>query len=270
MLPILNYHILHDEQSSASIREDEAIYANEVQEFQRQIGYFCDSHYQGILLEDYIDSRGNPPRSPFSKGGVLGNSSEKSVVITFDDGHASNYTYALPILQEHGFAAVFFVTVKNIGSPGSMSWHQIREMADNGMSIQSHTMTHPFLSDLSPQEIRWELQESKTILEQQLGRAVDYLSLPGGRCNSTVKEIAKEVGYRALCTSIVGYNDLNSDLYSLRRWVIRRNTKLSTFDSIVRGKHSVLAYHKARYFFLGGFKKVLGNQRYVAVREKFL
>ena len=270
MLPILNYHILYDEQSPASIRKDEIIYANEVREFQRQIKYLHDNSYQGILVDNYINykSERKDVGSPTTR--KRKDLLEDLVIITFDDGHISNYTHALPILQEYGFPAIFFVAVKNVGSSNWVNWRQLREMADNGMSIQSHTMTHPFLSDLSPQEIRWELQESKSILEQQLGRAVDYLSFPGGRYSSTVKNIAMEVGYQAVCTSVIGYNDLNSDLYSLKRWAIRRDTKLSTFSSIVRMKHSVAAYYKTRYFLLDGLKKMLGNQRYVTIREKFL
>jgi peptidoglycan/xylan/chitin deacetylase (PgdA/CDA1 family) len=259
VLSILNYHILYDERSPTPMRKDEVMYASEVQEFQRQTKYLRDNRYQVVLLDDYIGYRAERSELP----GNL-------VIITFDDGHISTYTHALPILQEYGFPAIFFVTVKNVGSSNCVNWQQLTEMADNGMSIQSHTMTHAFLTDLSPQEVRWELQESKSILEQQLERPVDYLSLPGGRCNSAVKDIAMEVGYRAICTSVIGYNDLNSDLYSLKRWAIRRNTELPTFSSIVHMKHSVVAYCKARYFLLGGLKKILGNQRYVAIRERFL
>ncbi len=259
MLPILNYHILYDEQLLASMAKDEAIYANEVREFQQQMKYLRDSCYQGMVFDDYINHRAE--RSDLSGD---------FVIITFDDGHVSNYTHALPILQELGFPAIFFITVKNVDSPNGVTWQQLREMADSGMSIQSHTMTHPFLSDLSHQEIHRELQESKSILEQKLGLPVDYLSLPGGRGNSTVKNIAMEVGYRAVCTSVIGYNNIDSDLYSLKRWAIRANTKLSTFSSIVHMRHSVLASSKTRYFLLGALKKVLGNQRYVAVRDKFL
>jgi peptidoglycan/xylan/chitin deacetylase (PgdA/CDA1 family) len=259
MLPILNYHILYDKQSSAPMAEDEAIYANELQKFQQYIKYLRDNQYQGIPLDDYINSKTN----------LLKDLSKNQIIITFDDGHISIYTIAMPILLEYGFPAVFFITVKNIGTSNGVSWQQLREMADNGMSIQSHTMTHPFLSDLPPKEIRWELQESKTILEQQLGQPVDYLSLPGGRCNSTVKNIAMEVGYKAVCTSIVGYNDANTDPYSLKRWVIKRNMKLSTFSDIVHRKRSTLAYYKTRYFMLSSLKRVLGNRIYASIHREF-
>ena len=259
MLPILNYHILYDKQSSAPIAEDEAIYANEVQIFQQQIKYLCDNQYQGISLDDYINSRTN----------LLKDLSKNQIIITFDDGHISTHTHAMPIMLEYGFPAIFFVTVKNIGTSNGVSWQQLREMSDNGMSIQSHTMTHPFLSDLPPKEIRWELQESKTILEQQLSQPIDYLSLPGGRCNFTVKNIAKEVGYQAVCTSIIGYNDANTDPYSLRRWVIRKDMKFSTFKDIIHGRRSTLIYCETRQFLLDGLKKVLGNKVYASIHREF-
>ena len=195
---------------------------------------------------------------------------ERPIIITFDDGHASNYTHAFPLLREYGFVATFFVTVKNIGSPHGMTWPQLREMADSGMSIQSHTMSHPFLSDLDAKQIRWELAESKSVLEDKLGRPVDYLALPGGRYSSTTRKIAEEVGYQAVCTSRVGNNTLTSDLYSLKRWTIKRDTSLSTFCSIVQMKPATTLRYKTGYFILNSLKKALGNKSYVVVREKLL
>lgn len=257
MLPILNYHILYDEQLPYPLAKDEAIYAIGVREFRRHTGYLYDNNCQGMLLEDYVRLKSGKFSSP------------NSIIITFDDGHSSLYTQALPILLEYGFPAVFFVTVKNVGSPNHVNWQQLREIASSGMSIQSHTMTHSFLPDLPPEKIRWELRESKSILESQLGRSVDHLSLPGGRCNSIVKNIAIEVGYRAICTSIVGYNSEDTDLYALKRWTVRRNMKFSTFSSIVHKRHSALAYYKARYFLLDGLKKMLGNRLYSTVHREF-
>jgi peptidoglycan/xylan/chitin deacetylase (PgdA/CDA1 family) len=257
MLSILNYHILYDKNPTTEIQKDEIIYANEIQNFDQQIIYICDNNYKVLTFDSNADFKSTM------------NDLQRSVIITFDDGHISNYTHALPILQSYNFPAVFFITLKNVGSGIGMNWQQLREMADAGMSIQSHTMTHPFLSDLPAEQIKWELQESRTILEQELGRPVDYLSLPGGRYKAIVKEIAMEVGYKAVLTSIIGYNSPKTDPYSLRRWAIRRNMKLSTFKSIVEGKYSALAYHKTRYHLLNGFKKALGNERYNALREKF-
>jgi len=271
-VPILIYHAIESDDEPVEVKDiGELIYVIGLEEFERQMKYLYDNGYRSVLLDDYVAfaiHHQNKKKTHGSK--VCSDLPEKPVIITFDDGHLSNYTFALPVLRKYGFVATFFITTKNIGSPDGMRYEQLREMAGNGMSIQSHTMTHPFLSDLPPQEIRRELRESKSILEQQLGKAIDYLALPGGRCSSTVKSIAMEVGYRAICTSAIGYNRAGTDLYSLKRWVIRRNTKFSTFSSIVRMNYSILTYYRTRYFLLGGLKKIMGNRLYVAMWEKFL
>lgn len=250
---ILNYHIVYEERSPIAMMKDEFIYANGLQEFQRHIKHIYDSKCNVTSLEHYI---------------VRSFNKEGSFVITFDDGHFSAYSYAMPVLKDYGFTAVFFIVVKNIGLQGYLTWQQIREMADNGMSIGSHTMTHRLLNDLSPKEIYWELQESKNILEHELGKPVEFLSLPGGRCNKIVKKIAEEVGYKGICTSIVGYNYPNTDPYSLRRWTITRNMRFSTFQAIVEGKKSTLAYYKSRQALLNGMKKMMGNKLYANIHRE--
>ena len=60
-----------------------------------------------------------------------------------------------------------------------MTWSNLKEMAENGMSIQSHSMTHSFLSDLSPDNLYKELNESRNIIGENLNIIADYISLPG-------------------------------------------------------------------------------------------
>lgn len=271
-IPILIYHAI-DTYNEPLATEDKGkqIYIVGLEEFERQMKHLAENGFNAISLDDYITTANQKFGDlEKDKSNSCPDLPDKSVIITFDDGHISNHTHALPILQKYGFVATFFVTVGNIDTHDGLKSEQLREMADSGMSIQSHTMTHPFLSDLSGHQIHWELHESRSILEGKLGRPIKYLAIPGGRYNSIVKNTAREVGYRGVCTSIVGCNNINSDLYSLKRWVVRRDTDISTFSSIVSMKRSTAIYHKTRYFLLTGLKKTLGNRHYDSIRERFL
>src|SRR5438445_7389547 len=93
-------------------------------------------------------------------------------VMTFDDGHESNLALALPLLQEFGSRATFFVTVDWIGTSGYLTWPQVRTLADAGMEIGSHSMTHRPPSTLSSAELSVELRESKMRIEDRVGRPV--------------------------------------------------------------------------------------------------
>ena len=136
----------------------------------------------------------------------------KYVVITFDDGLAGNHKYALPILKKYGFKATFFVAVGSIGSDRFMSWAELQDLVDNGMSVQSHTVSHRPLETLDESDIRKELSESKREIERRLKSAVPTISFPHGSYNRRVVELTTQAGYRFMCTSDVKRTYRNSFL----------------------------------------------------------
>ena len=99
------------------------------------------------------------------------NNADKFVIINFDDSHQSDYTYAKPILDKYGFKATFFEVCNWVEagyheSDISITWQQIAALKQDGMDIESHTMTHPNLDDLSSQaDLDYEIGQSKQCLE---------------------------------------------------------------------------------------------------------
>ena len=95
----------------------------------------------------------------------------KYVIINFDDSHQSDYTYAKPILDKYGFKATFFEVCNWIEAGHhdkdiSITWEQIAALQQDGMDIESHTMNHPNLNDLSSQsDLDYEIGQSKQCLE---------------------------------------------------------------------------------------------------------
>jgi len=129
------------------------------------------------------------------------------ITITFDDGLLDNYTKAFPLLKEFGIKAYLFVMPAKIGSAGYMSWEQLKELKANGMIIGSHGMTHKILTNLSVPELRYELFDSKRILEEKLGSPVNYFSIPRGFNRKKIIKLAKEAGYKKVFTSDWRDND---------------------------------------------------------------
>src|SRR2546427_994435 len=125
--------------------------------------------------------------------------------LTFDDGHASDYTDAFPILQELGLRATFFVVPTLVDTPGYVTWGQLREMVAAGMEAGSHSLTHPFVDRLDRAGLEREFGESKTIIEDRLGVAVRAASLPRGWAPAGLGGILRRLGYRVFCTSRVGW-----------------------------------------------------------------
>jgi peptidoglycan/xylan/chitin deacetylase (PgdA/CDA1 family) len=136
------------------------------------------------------------------------------VCITFDDGFENLLENALPVLDEFGIGAMVFAVPGNLGrtpqwriSPGHseygerlMTVEQLRHESGGNIAIGSHTQTHPVLPELSREQIRWELAESKRNLETMTGRPVVDLALPHGACDDVVLDVAREVGYERIYT----------------------------------------------------------------------
>jgi hypothetical protein len=117
-------------------------------------------------------------------------------VLTFDDGHRSDFEIARPILQEHGLTALFFITAGWVGERDRyMRWEHLRALAEAGHTIGSHGYTHKLLTHCSDRELKYELLASRLKLEDRLGVAVRSISLPGGRHSPRVLEACWDAGY---------------------------------------------------------------------------
>ena len=111
-----------------------------------------------------------PPPSTYSSGGnnISGavNSSNKVVMVGFDDGWKSQITYAKPILDKYGLKASFFVVCNYVNSGGMrrMNWQDIATLQQDRMDIESHTMDHKPLNTLSTSGLVYEIAGSKQCL----------------------------------------------------------------------------------------------------------
>jgi peptidoglycan/xylan/chitin deacetylase (PgdA/CDA1 family) len=123
--------------------------------------------------------------------------------VTFDDGHISNFEYALPVLLSQGLTARFFITVGWTGTkPGYMGWPELRSLHESGQLIGAHGWSHAFLTHCAPGDFDVELSRAKLVLEDKLGTSITTLSLPGGRYNQRVLAACREAGYTQVYTSV--------------------------------------------------------------------
>lgn len=247
---ILMYHGIHASDEDASYSNN--VYCVSESNFRTQLDYLVAHGYTPILLNEI-----NKLEMP-----------EKPVVISFDDGDKSNITHALPILKDFGIRAEFFVTTGRVGNDdNAMTELDIKQLSDAGMSIQSHGVTHKYLSDLSLDELHNELFDSKVFLENITLKEVQYLSLPGGRGSVNVINAAKKLEYKAICTSEFGVNNNIHELYSLRRITIYRNTTISELAKMLDKNSVYYRYLLIRKKFLDFVKKLIGNRIYSFVHQ---
>jgi peptidoglycan/xylan/chitin deacetylase (PgdA/CDA1 family) len=193
--------------------------------------------------------------------------SSRGLILTFDDGHISNHQLALPILRSFGFKGTFFVTAGRIGTAGTMDWSQIHALHAAGMEIGSHTLTHRLPSTLDDQELRHELVESRRVLEDGLGAPVTSISSPTGFFNARMRDIAREVGYRALCIGQPGLVAEGADPYSLCRIAIKASLHRDKFEALLRFDHGLIQRLRFEQWLRAGARTTLGPTAYLGIRR---
>src|SRR5262245_36997994 len=100
---------------------------------------------------------------------------------------------------------------------GAINWRQAREMADSGVEIGSHTLTHPILTGLSDGRLREEIAQSRDRIQSAIGRKVETFCYPNGDYDLRAQcEVARS-GYQFAVTTEVGLNSWRSDPLALRR-----------------------------------------------------
>jgi peptidoglycan/xylan/chitin deacetylase (PgdA/CDA1 family) len=113
------------------------------------------------------------PSAGINDGGGSGSSSDSSsnnnnnsklVILNFDDGFQNQYTYAKPILDKYNFKASFFVVCNYAGKPDRMSWQEITTLYDEGYDVESHSMNHNRMNQMTPDELNYEIGQSKQCL----------------------------------------------------------------------------------------------------------
>lgn len=202
---------------------------------------------------------------------------ERAVLLTFDDGCADLYDYALPLLQEFNFPAVVFMLARYVGKRGRtyseahypevpfLSADKLREMSQAGVEIGSHGLWHVPLSFLTPKEAWEEVSVSKALLSDLLGEEVRAFSYPWGRAGDFGDEhvaMVAKAGYRIAFTMLPGMNVPPFQRLRMRRCHVYPWDRGRAFQAILEGrfdgwclKNSPLFNHRGKLLrkFLGKF-----------------
>jgi peptidoglycan/xylan/chitin deacetylase (PgdA/CDA1 family) len=171
---------------------------------EEQLADFMRRGYRGATFSQALT---NPP-------------ARKTLVVTFDDAHASVATRAAPILAGLGLVGTVYVPTdypdsgRLMGWDGydmwlgteyeqelaCLGWDQLRELHDAGWEIGSHTRSHPRLPELSTAEIAAELTESRQRCEEEISAPCLSLAYPYGEFDERAVLAAREAGYRFAAT----------------------------------------------------------------------
>jgi len=116
-----------------------------------------------------------------------------------------------------------------------LTWDEIRKVRDDGVCFGSHTMDHFRLGYGDEDAVRYQLGESKRMIEEKTGRKCNYLAYPMGVYSDAAANIARECGYDAALTTVEGLNRIGCDIMTLKRVHIPRTYDPAEFLAHVSG-----------------------------------
>ena len=183
--------------------------------FEKQLAYLANNGYTAISLDDL---------ERYIKLGTT--TVARPVMLTFDDGWKNEYTYAFPLLKKYNMTATFFIYTNPIGKDKRfMTWEDVQEMDAAGMSIQGHSLSHPYLTKMPIDQERREVVESKKKLEEKLGKKVTHFASPFGQTDERLVSLLKEAGYSTGRTTVWGATHSERDLMSLSGFLVERDMR---------------------------------------------
>lgn len=230
-IPILMYHRLADVPGDRNALPPEK-FAEQLK-FLKQQGYYTASMEE--VWAHYTSGKKLP---------------KKSVLLTFDDGYADNFSAALPLLQKYQMRAAVFPISNWVGKENkwenfnkkptmTMTYDQLQAWRDAGMEIGAHSVNHPFLSTCQPDIVLGEVSECKQALQNRLGCEISFFCYPYGNFSPSVITALKEAGYKGAFAIFDQVPLLSVDVFALPRIPIPARQSMWEFRLKVSRLHPV-------------------------------
>lgn len=196
----------------------------EKEKFEQQMRYLKDHGYQSILFED-MDK-------PLP---------DKAILITFDDGFATVYENAAPIMKKYGMKGNVYLPTKYVeeNEKHFMTWEMLKELCDSGQfSVAAHTHTHVDIRTLDATNMKEEMGTSNRLLRERIGIETKSFCMPYGKYDKKSIALLKRIGgYRYLFTSFYGHaNERNLGTALIPRIGISNDDSMEVFQKKLEGK----------------------------------
>lgn len=215
-IPVLLYHVVKPDP------DPDNPYQFSLEEFEKHMAYLHENGYRTLTMKQYFNILDKKAAMP-----------EKPILLTFDDNSNDFYPYVYPVLQKYGMKATQFTVSDWVNGSWNMTSNEILTVMENGVDIQNHSVSHPFLADLSKEQQYEEINEAATALKELTGREANVFAYPYGNYNADTISVLKELGFKGAFKVGGGLSTDESDRYELPRIMILQNHTLNDFIRMV-------------------------------------
>ncbi len=217
-VPVLMYHKVDAVVPASAVGRDLTV---EPASFEAQLRFLREHRIRTLTAAELVAelSRGLRPRD--------------TVVLTFDDGYEDAATTALPILQKYGARGTFYVSSGFIGTPGHLTWREMRALRSAGMEVACHGTFH---LDLSTLDRAGQLAEAGGCMRRfarYLGASPVTYAYPAGKYDATTFEVMRQLGIRAAFCEGGGWVRSLTEPYVLPRVRVSHDTTPAGFAGLV-------------------------------------
>lgn len=206
---VLMYHSI----SEHKVKEKHNKWRVKPEDFEKQIDWFFKKGWTSYTITELSN---------------LKEISNKSFVITFDDGFEDNYINAFPILKKYNFKATIYLVpnettnhweINNTSYLSNfLNEEQIRIMQESGLiEFGAHTLSHVNLSTINKDELEKEIYESKKEVEKLINKECESFAYPYGKFDDKIIKVVKQAGYKNATVVKRGLFKKNDDPFTIKR-----------------------------------------------------
>ncbi len=205
-VPVLCYHHIRDPKPGQS--ETMKSYSVSPVQFAQQMKALKDSGYETVLpdqLYNYLVHGGKLPAKP--------------VMLTFDDTDEEQFSIGYQEMKKYGFKGVFFIMTISINRPRYMTKEQLKELADDGNAVESHTWDHHMVTKYQGEDWNKQFIKPRKTIEDITGKPATYFAYPYGLWNAAAIPELKKSGFK-MAFILSTKRDSTEPLYTLRRMIV--------------------------------------------------
>jgi peptidoglycan/xylan/chitin deacetylase (PgdA/CDA1 family) len=225
-VPVLMYHVINPPPAGAPFP---GLYVPS-DEFAAQMQALKAAGWHAVTMDQL--------EAYWTRGVPLGQG--RPIVLTFDNGYASQYENALPVLKRLGWVGDENIQLSGLPpSQGGLTDAQVRGLIADGWELDTQGISHADLITLDAAQLKYQVATARQTLQKRYGVPVNWFCYPSGHYDATVIAAVKAAGFVGSTTVIPGWATPSEDPYRLPRLrVLGGTTPSGLLDQIASAESS--------------------------------